>query len=711
MQPREATCSLGEVYLGLSRFFMRYSLAATMSDAVNRKSMRMDTGALYDSMKNSFADGMPQLLSHDRHRLIGWATPAAVYLEPGLNRVLAHIMDPESEAEKQEMLLRWKDFIARTVHGVPEESIAKLKELICSENLSGSEMPWDSGVHALRSKGIAERVFPELFKLMDKDGLVPFDELKMIRPGIFQIGELCAFAHYYMRRSESPLNHFNEELLNTLNQISKNPDIHVRVRLDPDMVGLADSARHIMELDYWYGSKFTDNLASIPAGVTTHGADERQRFFHQISRTEFWWQKRTKGRDVELILEAEELRDSESGADRTKLRCRYVHSVIDEATQRIEHLDGSIRAYTQEEMISRMDVDLKRAGRHTEYTKLWRMDGIIELGRWKNVIHNHFRDNTLVSEYFGSLKSREDVRLELEKTDVFPRSLELDSRAFWRCNDASSFRILVTHQPSVLDSIPQEPLAIPYTSVEVEDQEYGLFDLRVLELKKALIQRGHQLSFVPNARFMNFEDEYIQFPVILHRTPDDIEHTIEAYRVLLTKVAELKPCSPILINVSTALPDFTLSVSLFGRCCDVLAWLNRPQPFPTELNGADWTRDAAETLSTFGEGVDTRLEFVQKNSMTLCPNRTILNESSSLTTDENDALNSGTFAKTEPNESGYELRTASRVVSATCNVCQQDYFNCPCSYMMQNVKSPTTALRYAFRYWAPLEVFTEKGVQ
>jgi hypothetical protein len=51
---------------------MRYSLAATMSDAVNRKSMRMDTGALYDSMKNSFVDGMPQLLSHDtRFKFLG----------------------------------------------------------------------------------------------------------------------------------------------------------------------------------------------------------------------------------------------------------------------------------------------------------------------------------------------------------------------------------------------------------------------------------------------------------------------------------------------------------------------------------------------------------------------------------------------------------------------------------------------------------------
>jgi hypothetical protein len=681
---------------------MRYSLAATMSDAVNRKSMRMDTGALYDSMKNSFVDGMPQLLSHDRHRLIGWVVPAAVYLEPGVNRVLAHIIDAQTQADILDLKPRWKNFIATTIHGVPEESVGRLKELLGPNKLTGSALPWDTGVHALRDKGIAEKVFPELFQKMDKDGLVPFSELQMIRPGVFQFGELCLFAHHYMRRSESPFNNFNEELLATLNQMSKDTDVSVRVRLDPDMVGLADTARHTMELDYWYGPKFTDDLSSIQPGVTTHGADDRQRLFHQISRTEFWWQKRTKGRDVELILEAEELRDAESGADRTKFRCRYVHSVIDEATQRIEHLDGSIRAYNQEEMLSRMDVDLKHAGRHTEYTKLWRMDGKIELGRWKNAIHNHFRDNTLVSEYFGTAKSEADVRAKLEETDVFPQSLELDPRVLWQCDDARSFRILVTHQPSVLDSVPQEPMAWPYTSVEIGDKEYALFDLRVLELKKVLEQNGHQLSFPPNARFLNFEDDYLQFPIMIHRTPEDVEHTIEAYRVLLSKVAEHMPSSPVLVNVSTALPHLTLSISLFGRCVDALAWLNRPQPFPTEANGADWVRDAAETMSTFGEGVDTGLVYIERNSLNLYPKRTMVDEVVDVPKAENDVSVEGTILDTPPGESGLEIRTAARVISATCNICQQDYLNCPCSYISQRAQAPTTDLRFAFRYWAPL---------
>jgi len=671
---------------------MKYAVVPTISDAVNRKSMRVDPGALYDSVRKDYADGMPFTIGHDRHRPIGWVRPAALYLEPGLNRVLAHRYTAETVEEIRSLTPQWKNFIATTVHGVPQTSVTRLKELIGEDKLSGKEVPWDTGVEALRGKGLAERAFPAVFQMMDKDGLVPFSGLEMIRPGVFRFGELCLFAHHYMRRSESPINHFNEELFATLHQMNKDTNVSVRVRLDPDMVGLTATARHTVELDYWYGPKFTDDLSSIQAGVTVHGANDDQRLFQQISRTEFWWQRRVKGREAELILEAEEVRDSECGADRSKLRCRYVHSVINEATQRIEHLDGSIRAYTQEEMLARLDVDLKEAGRNTEYTKLWRVDGKIEFGRWKSAIHNHFRENTLVSEYFGTVKSEEDVRLELEKTDVFPRSLGIDPRVAWRCDHPSSFRVLVTRQPPIQASEANGRLACAYTAVEFEDATYSLFDLRALELKKVLEQHGHSLLFPANARFLHFEDDYWQLPVVLHRTHEDVEHTIAAYRLLLSRVAEHRRSAPVLVNVSFALPDITLATSLFGRCSDVLAWLNRPQPFPTEANGEGWVREATEAISVFGEGVDFGLRFIQPGSLNLYPKRVIVRDDSNV-----DAA--GNVMSTEV--AGVAIREASRVVSATCSICHQDYLNCPCSHMAQAQKPPATELEFAFRYWAP----------
>ena len=530
--------------------------------------MRMDIGALYDFMKKLCDAGMPNLVSHDRHRPVGWVIPAAVYLEPGLTRVLARVIEPETDEDFGQIKQRWKKFIATEIHGVPQPSIARLKELLGPDVLTGSEIPWDSGAHALRGAGLAQRAFPEVFEQVDKDGLVPFSALTMIRPGVFQIGELCLFAHPFKRRSESPFNRFNEELLGTLHQMAQDSSVNVRVRLDPDMVGLADTAAHTMELDYWYGPKFDEDLSSLQAGVTAHTADERQQFYHRISRTEFWWQRRTKETSAELILEAEELRDSESGADRTKLLCRYVHSVIDATTNRIEHLDGSIRGYTPEEMITRLDVDLKRAGRQTEYTKLWRVDGTIEIGRWKSVIHNHFRDNGLVSEYFGSQKSDADIREELEKTDVFPEELSLDKRVPWACADARSFRISVTHLPALLENITEEPIAFPYIWARGENAEYSLFVLRAVELMKILGRDGRRLIFPPDARFMVFEDNYLQMPIVMHSTREALDQTIKAYREIAAEMHKEDPASSLLINLSLALPEYALSVSFFGRCTE-----------------------------------------------------------------------------------------------------------------------------------------------
>ena len=685
---------------------MKSQIAATMSDSVNRKSMRMDTGALYDSMKNSFDAGMPLLISHDRHRPAGWVVPAAVYLEPGLTRVLAHVIEPETDEDYLQIKERWKDFIASTILGVPQKSIARLNELLGSKVLTGSEIPWDSGAHALRGAGLAQRAFPGIFEHMDKDGLVPFTALTMIRPGIFQIGDLCVFAHPFMRRSESPVNHFNEELLGTLHQMAQDSSVNVRVRLDPDMVGLADTAPHTMELDYWYGPKFNEDLSSLQTGVTAHTADESQRHFHKISRTEFWWQRRTKETSAELILEAEELRDSESGADRTKMHCRYVHSVIDAMTNRIEHLDGSIRAYTPEEMITRLDVDLKRAGRQTEYTKLWRVDGTIEIGRWKSVIHNHFRDNALVSEYFGSQKSKADIREELGKTDVFPESLDFDKRVPWLCDGARSFRVLVTHQPGILEHIPEEPVAFPYAWARSDTAEFALFDMWALELMKILGQDGRRLNFAPNARFIVFEDNYLQMPIVIHRTREALDQTIKAYRKLVLKVKEEDPVSPLLLNLSFALPGYTLSVSIFGRCTEVLDWLNRDQPFPPAESVADWVRDAAEAIVPFGEGVDTALEYVHTESLNLCPRRKMAPQPA-VSCEGGEAMASGSIdsqtTTSELTETALETRQAFKVTSATCSNCGGDYLTCPCSIFDANAAAPRVELGFAFNYWATAE--------
>ncbi|MBK9039203.1 MAG: hypothetical protein IPL83_08585 [Bdellovibrionales bacterium] len=52
-------------------------------------------------------------------------------------------------------------------------------------------------------------------------------------------------------------------------------------------------------------------------------------------------------------------------------------------------------------MIERLDKDISRSGRNTDYSKLWRLDGALDIESWKKAITHYYRDNPLVGDYLG----------------------------------------------------------------------------------------------------------------------------------------------------------------------------------------------------------------------------------------------------------------------------------------------------------------------
>jgi hypothetical protein len=158
-----------------------------------------------------------------------------------------------------------------------------------------------------------------------------------------------------------------------------------------------------------------------------------------------------------------------------------------------------------------------------------------------------------------------------------------------------------------------------------------------------------------------------------------------------------------LINLSLALPEYTLSVSIFGRCVEVLDWLNRDHPFPPAESVADWVRDVAETIAAFGDGVDTALEYVHPESLNLYPRRRIAQQPG-VSRQSGEAMTCATNGSrtTSPESDGPDLETreAFKVLSATCSNCGGNYLTCPCSVISGDTDPPTAELRFAFSYWA-----------
>jgi hypothetical protein len=407
-----------------------HELAGVLSsDSITRNMTRFEASSLYRALADRVNTGIPTLMSHDSHRLIGWTVPTAVSFQSGLTRLHGATLLPETDDERDMLDRTYQGHVRRRTEEATGPYIDALRAAVAL-HLDGTEKPHECAATALLGPNLARRVASDIFAQEDDDGLVPITDLRAVQAGVFALGDIVLFAHPFFRRSLSRWNNLNGPLLGELVDLGKDKRVAVRIRLDPDMVGLAASVRTPLELEYWYGPRFSDDVAAIPSGVTHHEATDRERTFHGISRTEFWWQSR----DGQHILEAEELRDIPSlGIGAGLFGCRYVHSMADEGVGgAVHHLDGAIRGYAEEQMLERLGKTIATAGRRTEYTKLWRVDGPISLPRWKTLIHHFFRDNTLVSEYLGhengipkaNVPPAEDLTAPPAETRTQPRPAE-----------------------------------------------------------------------------------------------------------------------------------------------------------------------------------------------------------------------------------------------------------------------------------------------
>jgi hypothetical protein len=177
------------------------------------------------------------------------------------------------------------------------------------------------------------------------------------------------------------------------------------------MIGHPGSAKGVIELEYWRGPLFDADISRIPSGVTEYKASERSRFFEGVDRTQFWWKapetRREDGRERAIrTLEAEELVENPSPALSGDLYgCRYVHAEYDSSLAEVTHFDGAIRAYSGAAYLERIERSIDRAGKQSQYTKLFRFDGPLPVETWKSLVADYYRGNDLVGEYFSGLKT------------------------------------------------------------------------------------------------------------------------------------------------------------------------------------------------------------------------------------------------------------------------------------------------------------------
>ena len=412
---------------------MKLDAAVIATDAVTRHMTcfslaglcEMIERNLLESLESGCPPGMPMNMSHDKHRLIGWTLPKGVYVAKDMARQVALMLQAETEEELSSLTETRKSFVQHLQRKSEEPYLAELFSLLATD----APVQWQVncyGAVSIISKGLASGIFPEFFdpasEHVDGKGLVAFEYLlertKQIEPGVFHepVRDVVLFVHPYFRRSQSRDNSINAYVMQSFSEAANEANVRGKLRLDPDMIGHPRSVRPVMELEWWNGPKFDDDIEKIPSGVTEHKHSDRDRTFSLIDRAQMWW-KDPEHRETTVIrtFEIEELVETPSaGLQGDAYGCRYAHAEYDVNDAILTHFDGAIRAYTEEAFLERIDRRIDRAGKHSDYSKLFRLDGSIPVPIWKRVMSDFYRGNSLVPEYLGAPS----------EVDIFPQTEE-----------------------------------------------------------------------------------------------------------------------------------------------------------------------------------------------------------------------------------------------------------------------------------------------
>jgi hypothetical protein len=580
---------------------MQQLLSVFTTDSPNLYGTRFSVTSLVSTLWQEHDIGVPMLMAHDMLRTIGWSYPRTVHFAPGLSRLTGVGVLVETQEESDQLS---KAINSHTVQmAAPyEKEIERLKQLLAPYVLGNEKILPGKECLALVEDGLCERAFPRLFETADKDGLVPLNQLTPIGPGVYVIGELAIFAHYFFRRSLARTNTLNSPFLGLL-QNAKLDGSTAKIALDRDAVGLAETYREYQEHAYWWGPKFSDALTDIQRGVTHHEAHEHERIFHGISGTQFWWQSR----DNQHIFEAEELRDIPVHINsETRYGCRYVHSIVDETTSSIFHLDGAVRRYSEEGMIARLETDIARAGRHTEYLKLWRIDGSIPINLWKSLVSDYFRDNRLVGEYLGAEPEDNEIlpEPEPEEGDVVQKYVPHSMQ------QGDGLRIALSFHPYDNPS-PEERFFVPLDVLSNGEELHSYVEAWCVELVKAISRAGGTIEMPKKTLLVSYKDSYINFPLVMHGKEDTQAHlraTVEGIRLLTTAFHNRGHDLVMSYSIGFPIQDKEARISVLGHVADLVDWLSTSLCVPPTDAMAleEWGESVADYLKrTYRENTQT----------------------------------------------------------------------------------------------------------
>lgn len=586
---------------------MHKSLTILNTDRLNKYGHLIALSAMEDMVWMKATEGVPMHVGHDMHRPIGAMIPFGLFFEPKLVRSLGLSLIPEDDEETKQILNFKKYSTIKNVKDEVEKNDGKLYNEV-KEHINSDFKYIETGTLSIYNADIVKRVFKELESFQDKDGLIKLKDINKNFTykfqGVFLHNSLplCIYAHSFFRRSLSRHNNFHFIFLDELMSFQNNDDITIKLALDWDLIGYSPTFLQSMEYEYWFGPKYNDDISKIQRGLTKHNCSEFEREYYGISTTEFFWKDNENLKEFEL----EELRENGAPTMNDFFGCRYMHSIYDTTKSTFVHFDGAIRGYNSDLYFERIDQNMTDFGRRSEYKKLFRIDGKLELSNWKSLITNYMQDNPLIYEYFDIKKPESELNKKQEpKTliqQLVPHSMNRDD----------GIKLLVSYHKKNEEYEDFSHSISIYDIVNVNGIDKDVIEDEAIEIKKALNRLGKDLHIEVNTLFGNFKDEYWNIPCIFHSATNptqDVKITLEALRTIFKKMVEKGFDTIISFTISWNLEDKEVRVSSLGQVENLFNWISNFQYIPIERDNFKIWLDEQRTYlnSTFEGSIDKPL--------------------------------------------------------------------------------------------------------
>ncbi|MDP2386571.1 MAG: hypothetical protein Q8M29_09385 [Bacteroidota bacterium] len=560
---------------------MTTQLSVLNSNQINKYGMVFPVATLESAMWQRAVEGMPMHLSHDMHRLVGWMVPYGLYFQPKLVRSLGAALIPETDEENERVSTAKRNYISEITHEDAEKHFSSLEPHI-KEFISGQPKLFRAAAFSIFNEGIIERMFPQLktLSLKDKNGLILVSELleefTYKGQGVFSHKKLpvCIYANPYFRKSLSRFNNFHYIFLDELVSHVTNPDVKVKISIDWDLVGYSPSYATSIELEFWFGPKYNDDISSITPGLALHKSEEFERLYYGISGTEFYWKINDDSHEFEL----EELKEESIPTKADTYGCRYIHSIYDDKNKFFEHFDGAIRSYDSELYMERIGMKMTEFGRRSQYEKLFRIDGKLDLKSWKSLSTNYMQGNPLIYEYFGIEKPKEKYIVDKTPANIIEELVPHKTDA------GDGIRILISYHKKNETHNASHTVSI-CDILEIGEVRNQFLEYDVIELKKALDRLGKTLILPDEALLGYAEDLYWNIPCVFHGSAipqEDLNATVQALKNLINGLQKKNKNKVISFTVSWNMEEKEVRISVIGHVTDLANWLSTFSTIPTE---------------------------------------------------------------------------------------------------------------------------------